>query len=63
MNAAGYAHEDKPVEVDLNFTQLLIQLGKTAKFDEKSIRVTEVNCEGKVIDGAIPFQFDIRLGL
>jgi hypothetical protein len=58
MNAAGYAHEDKPVEVDLNFTQLLIQLGKTAKFDEKSIRVTEVNCEGKVIDGAIPFQFD-----
>ena len=43
INAAGVERLDKPVEVDLSFTQRLKNLGVTASFDERSIRVTEIN--------------------
>jgi hypothetical protein len=58
VNAAGYERRDKPVEVDINFTQLLRRIDDTVKFDTKSIRVAEVGSSGKIINRLVPFQFD-----
>lgn len=58
VNASGYERLNKPVEVDVNFTQLLERIGKTIKFDSKSIRVTEVDNSGKIINNSVRFQFD-----
>ena len=58
VNAAGYERIDKPVELDLNFTELLGQLGSDSEFDENSIHVVEVGPSGSVIDESVVFQFD-----
>jgi plastocyanin len=57
VNANGYARTDKPVEVDLNFTTLLGELGQSGSFDPNSIRVVEVASGGGLIPN-IPYQFD-----
>ncbi|HRN68624.1 MAG TPA: hypothetical protein PK205_01200 [Promineifilum sp.] len=57
VDAAGYDRVDKVAEVDINFTDLLNELGDSGKFDPKSIRVVEVD-GGSVIDDLVPFQFD-----
>jgi hypothetical protein len=58
VGASTYARADKPVEVDLNFTQALAPLGQSFAFPESSIRVIEVDASNNVLDSAVPFQFD-----
>lgn len=57
VDAAGYDRVDKAAEVDVNFTDLLDELGDSGKFDPESIRVVEI-AGGSVIDDLVPFQFD-----
>lgn len=59
VNAAGYARNDKPVEVSINFTTLLQTLGEFDSFDSNSIRVIEVDNDDNPVDADVPFQFDI----
>jgi hypothetical protein len=56
--ASGYERVDKPVEVEMNFTQLFRQIDKRGRFDSKSIRVTEVDASGEIINRSVRFQFD-----
>ena len=58
VSAAGYERLDKPVEVEMNFTQLLSGTGYKATFDEKSMKLTEVDGAGKIISDSVPLQFD-----
>ncbi|MCP4424319.1 MAG: DUF1349 domain-containing protein [Chloroflexi bacterium] len=58
VNANGYQRNDKPVEVTLNFTQILTALGESGPFDINSLRVVEVDAAEQVIDAAVPLQFD-----
>ncbi len=58
VGAAGYERFDKPVEAAVNFTQMLSTFGQTGSFDEKTIRVVEVDSQGNVIKADIPYQFD-----
>src|SRR5512134_620963 len=58
VKANGFARENKPVEVDVNFTDLLNDLGDSGQFDPNSIRVVEINAGGIVIVDDVPFQFD-----
>lgn len=57
VGANGYARADKPVEVALNFTNLLSSVGQNGAFDPKSLRLVEVGNSG-VINDNVPFQFD-----
>lgn len=58
VGAAGFERFEKPVEVDLDFTQLLSELGQTGTLDENSIRVVETNSIGKVLNASVPSQFN-----
>lgn len=58
VHAAGRERVDKPVEVELNLTPLLARIGGEMTFDEKSMKLTEVDAAGKIIDGSVAFQFD-----
>lgn len=57
IDAAGYDRVDKAAEVDVNFTDLLVGLGDSGKFDPDSIRVVEM-VGGNVVDDLVPYQFD-----
>ena len=57
IGAAGVARNDKVADVELNFTDLLAAAGEDSRFDPDSIRVVEVD-GARVIDDAVPFQFD-----
>lgn len=56
--ANGYVRLDKPVEIALNFTDLLGELESNTPFDRDSLRLIEIDGTGKVKDSSIPFQFD-----
>ena len=58
VKAAGYERFDKPVEVEMNFSQLLKRIEKAEKLDVQSIRVVEVDTSGKIINRSVIFQFD-----
>jgi hypothetical protein len=58
VDAGGYERVDKPVEVHINFTQLLVNLGVAGPLDENSIRVVEVTSGGLLLDTAVVFQFE-----
>jgi len=58
VSAAGYERLDKPIEVEINFNQLLRRTGKKKIDDAKSIRVTEVDASGKIMNRLVTFQFD-----
>jgi len=62
INAAGYERFDKPVEVNLNFTQLLQTLGASGAFDPNSLRVIEVNAQNTIVDAEVEAQFDPGTG-
>ncbi|MFC1635862.1 FG-GAP repeat domain-containing protein [Planctomycetota bacterium] len=53
VNAAGVERLDKPIEVDLNLTQLFGRVDDTG-----NIKVVEVDDAGKVIDRCVACQFD-----
>ena len=54
----AYPRFDKPVELMMNFTEILKSLQVDKPFDFSSIRVVEVNEAGKTIDESVVFQFD-----
>ncbi len=56
--AAGHERLDKPVEVEVNFTELLEKKAGATRFDERSMRLAEVDSEGRLIEASIGFQFD-----
>lgn len=58
VKAAGAEQTDRPVEVAVNFTEALATLGRQVAFEETSLRLVEVDAQGRVTDDAIPFQFD-----
>jgi hypothetical protein len=58
VNTMDYERYEKPVEVSLNFTQLLSTLGQTGILDENSIRVIETDSTGVILNAAVLFQFD-----
>ena len=57
VNAGSFARGNKPVNVALNFTQLLGTVGG-GTMNDVSLRVIEVSASGAVLDAAVPFQFD-----
>jgi uncharacterized repeat protein (TIGR02543 family) len=60
--AGSVARVDKPVEVEINFTQLLATAGGSGAWDENSLRVVEVNAQAQIINTNLPFQFDRAAG-
>jgi len=56
--ASGCERHDKPVEVNLNLTQVRKQLGLQGTANDIPIRVEDVNAAGTVEDARVLFQFD-----
>lgn len=57
VEAGGIARQDRPAEIEVNFTDLLAEADESGKFEIDSLRVVEVE-DGEVIDDRVPFQFD-----
>jgi hypothetical protein len=58
VKAAGYDRFDRPVEVDLDFTEVLTGLRREAALNDASLRLVELNETGGIVDRRVPFQFD-----
>jgi len=58
VDANGFERTDKPVELTLNFTDLLTALGQNGAFAENSLRLVEINANGAVLNDNVPWQFD-----
>ena len=58
VDASGYSRQEKPVEIPVNFTQLMAGVGESGEFSEASIRVLEVDGQGAIINDSVAFQFD-----
>ena len=58
VDAQGVERRDIPVELNINFTDILALLGDEAGFNADSIRVVEVDQQGRVVDDKVSFQFD-----
>ena len=58
VNAAGYERYEKPVDIIVNFTQLLNVRGQTGTLDENSIRIVETDGSVGVLNPNVSFQFD-----
>ncbi|MDD5688424.1 MAG: carbohydrate-binding protein [Elusimicrobia bacterium] len=57
VQAGAYERTNKPVEIAINFTELLTGLSASGTFDPGSIRVVEVLGDGTA-KNTVPFQFD-----
>lgn len=57
VDAAGLERHDGVAQIDINFTQLLDEVGEHSKFDIDSMRVVEIE-DDEIIDDEVPFQFD-----
>ena len=58
VGTGKYERYDKPVDIQINFTEQLKHLGVAKAFSSSSIRVAEVHPSGKLLDSAVPYQFD-----
>ena len=58
VGTGKYERYDKPVDIQINFTEQLKRLGVAKAFSSSSIRVAEVHPSGKLLDSAVPYQFD-----
>lgn len=56
--ASGYRRTHKPAELEVNFTQMLRAAGVKGAFNEKSLRMVELDSAGEVADPRVAFQFD-----
>ncbi len=56
--AAGYERKDKPIEFDVNFTEIFNALGESGSLSSDSIRVVETEENGILKNDSVPFQFD-----
>ncbi len=54
----GFARQDSPAELDIDFTALLDQLGTSGSFNPNALRVVEVGANSTVLNDSVPFQFD-----
>ena len=61
INNTDYDRDYWPVELEINFTDIMLQSGKNGTFDNESIRVIEHNSFGAVLFEH-PFQFDNQIG-
>ncbi|MBW6461423.1 MAG: hypothetical protein K0B07_00015 [DPANN group archaeon] len=61
INNTDYDRDYWPVELDINFTDIMLQSGKNGTFDNESIRVIEHDFSGAVLFEH-PFQFDNKIG-
>ena len=61
INNTDYDRYNWPIELDLNFTDIMSQSGKSGTFDNESIRVIEQNSSGHVLFEH-PSQFDNAIG-
>ncbi|MFZ3384619.1 MAG: DUF1349 domain-containing protein, partial [Candidatus Methanoperedens sp.] len=62
INAASFERSEKPVELSLNFTKMLSDLGQTGTLAENSIRIVETDSLGAVLNDEVQFQFDKDTG-
>ncbi|MCB0131682.1 MAG: hypothetical protein KDD78_12570, partial [Caldilineaceae bacterium] len=62
VNVGAYARTDKPVELAVNFTTVLSQLGVSGQFDPRALRVVEVDVNGALLAADVPLQFDAAPG-
>ncbi|VVB55280.1 Carbohydrate binding domain protein [uncultured archaeon] len=58
VDPAGFERYEKPVDVSVNFTQMLRVYGQAGTFDENSIRVVETDSLGTILNDSVSFQFD-----
>ncbi len=58
FESGEYERIDRPVEISLNFTQQLVDVGVAGQFDPASIRVVEIDEIGQIVNADVPFQFD-----
>jgi hypothetical protein len=58
VSPQGFRLVDKPVELPVNFTSLLKQLGLEGDLDYTNLRLVEVDSLGAVTDEKVPFQLD-----
>ena len=59
VESGPYLRVDKPVDIEVDFTQALTDSGDTGEFDPATIRVVEVGASGaSVVDADVAFQFD-----
>lgn len=52
----------KPMELNVNFSQILQQGGQSGTVNLNSLKLIEVNSQGGVINASVPYQFDISSG-
>jgi hypothetical protein len=57
VGAAGYIRQDRPVEIEIDFSMLLRRLGKSDSIDPQQIVLYEQQNEELI---AVPFQFDMH---
>jgi hypothetical protein len=57
VGAAGYERQDNPVEIEIDFSRLLLRLGKSDTIDPKRIALYEEQNEGLI---PAAFQFDLN---
>jgi hypothetical protein len=55
VGAAGYERQDKPVEIEINFSRLLRRLGESSSIDPQRVALYEQQKGGLT---PVPFQFD-----
>ncbi len=59
VESGQYLRTDKPVDIAIDFSQVLTDIGDSGEFDPATIRVVEVDASGtSVVDAGVPFQFD-----
>ncbi|MBI4650534.1 hypothetical protein HY745_04465 [Candidatus Desantisbacteria bacterium] len=57
IESGNYERKDSPIEMNISFTEILNNIGKTGTFDENSIRIIEYDSIGNIIK-EIPYQFN-----
>ena len=62
VNAASFERYEKPVEISLDFTRMLSDLGQAGTLAENSIRIVETDSQGAVLNDEVQFQFDKDTG-
>lgn len=59
VQAGSFARTDQPIDVGVNFTDILTDLSASGSLLTDSIRIVEVSADGQtLIDNSVPFQFD-----
>lgn len=58
VQANGFERLNKVVELPIDFSEQLTNLGASDNFDESSLRVAEVTADGNLLHDEVPFQFD-----